>query len=389
MSKINLEHEIINDEYTEYVYSTFDIQDSDKTSTEIIFDLSEMNESDWNIGIILGSSGSGKSSILRSIGNIPDVKFDTNKALISNFNFLDPKEATFALTSVGLSSVPTWLRPFHLLSNGEQYRAKLAYLIASSKDGEIILIDEYTSVVDRYVAKSMSFAIQKYVRKLNKKIIIASVHYDVLEWLLPDWSVNLQNGGMSKRHDCRRQGRPKIDLQVYRTEPNTWEIFKKHHYLTSESNKGFGYLVFVWDDIPVGICVYKTFPTGNFPNGYALSRTVVLPDFQGMGIGKSISEFTAGIIVHNGGRLFTKTINPALGEHRNKSPLWRGTSKNGKYRSDIDYGNSIYKRRMMKKVLSRTSYCHEYIGKPISGHDELLLPIKIMRIQKKQKLSIF
>ena len=131
MSKINLEHEIINDEYTEYVYSTFDIQDSDKTSTEIIFDLSEMNESDWNIGIILGSSGSGKSSILRSIGNIPDVKFDTNKALISNFNFLDPKEATFALTSVGLSSVPTWLRPFHLLSNGEQYRAKLAYLIAS------------------------------------------------------------------------------------------------------------------------------------------------------------------------------------------------------------------------------------------------------------------
>lgn len=389
MNKINLEHNIINDEYTEYVYSTFDIQDSYKTTTEIVFDLSEIENFDWNIGIILGSSGSGKSSILKSIGDIHDVQFDKNKALISNFDFLDPKDASFALTSVGLSSIPTWLRPFHLLSNGEQYRAKLAYLIASSKDGDTILIDEYTSVVDRYVAKSMSFAIQKYVRKLGKKIIIASVHYDVLEWLMPDWSVNLQNGGVFKRHDYLRQGRPKIELQIYRTEPDTWEIFKKHHYLTSESNKGFGHLVFLLDEIPVGICVYKTFPTGNFPNGYALSRTVVLPDFQGMGIGKSISEFTAGIIKSFGGRVFTKTINPALGEHRNKSELWRGTSKNGKYRSDVDYGNSIYKRRMMKKVLSRTSYCHEYIGEAVHGHDDLLLPIKEMRILQKQQLSIF
>lgn len=387
MNKISLEQNIINDKYTEYIYQTFDIQDSDKTTTEIVFDLSDINNFDWNVGIILGSSGSGKSSILKSIGDIQDFEFDKNKALISNFDFLDPKDASFALTSVGLSSVPTWLRPFHLLSNGEQYRAKLAYLIASSKDGETILIDEYTSVVDRYVAKSMSFAIQKYVRKLGKKIIIASVHYDVLEWLMPDWSVNLQNGGVFERHDYLRQGRPKIELQICRTEPDTWNIFKKHHYLTSESNKGFGYLVFLWDEIPVGTCVYKNQPSGNFPNGMSISRIVILPDFQGMGIGKHICEFVCGILKSDDKRTFIKTINPALGEYFNKSDIWRNTSKNGKFRFDVEKKDGkIWK---FANALQRVSYCHEYIGEAIHGHDNLLLPIKEMRTQQKQQISIF
>jgi ABC-type Mn2+/Zn2+ transport system ATPase subunit len=73
------------------------------------------------------------------------------------------------------------LRPFRLLSNGEQYRADLAYKVGKSKDGDVILIDEYTSVVDRDVAKAMSFALQKYIRHTNKKIILASCHTDILE----------------------------------------------------------------------------------------------------------------------------------------------------------------------------------------------------------------
>ena len=88
-------------------------------------------------------------------------------ALISNFDWLEPSEASKLLTSMGLASIPSWLRPFHLLSNGEQYRAQLAYLVASAKDGETILIDEYTSVVDRDVAKAMSNAVQKYIRRTN------------------------------------------------------------------------------------------------------------------------------------------------------------------------------------------------------------------------------
>jgi len=244
MKTINLKHKILNDKYTEYVYESFDIQNKEETSVSIPINLKEVEKFEWNVGVILGSSGSGKTTILKEIGNIKNVNFDYEKPLISNFDWLEPKEATLVLTSMGLSSVPTWLRPFHTLSNGEQYRATLAYLVASAKEGETILIDEYTSVVDRDVAKAMSFSLQKYIRRENKKIILASCHYDILEWLMPDWICSPQKGGALERCDYLRQGRPKIELQISRVDAKTWDFFKKHHYLTELNNKAYSHYLF-------------------------------------------------------------------------------------------------------------------------------------------------
>ncbi len=201
MANIELKSNILNDKYTEYVYEAFDIQNKEETSVSIPMNLGEAKKFNWNIGVILGGSGSGKTTILKKMGDVKKINFDTEKPLISNFDWLEPKDATLVLTSMGLSSVPTWLRPFHTLSNGEKYRATLAYLVASAKDGEVILVDEYTSVVDRDVAKAMSFALQKYIRRENKRIIVASCHYDILEWLMPDWTCSPQKGGALERCD--------------------------------------------------------------------------------------------------------------------------------------------------------------------------------------------
>ena len=57
-------------------------------------------------------------------------------------------------------------------------------------DGEernIIVFDEFTSVVNREVAKTGSFAISKAVRATKKKFVAVSCHRDVFEWLEPDW----------------------------------------------------------------------------------------------------------------------------------------------------------------------------------------------------------
>jgi energy-coupling factor transporter ATP-binding protein EcfA2/predicted GNAT family acetyltransferase len=380
MANIELKTKILNDKYTEYVYEAFDIQNREETSVSIPMNLGEAKNFDWNIGVILGGSGSGKTTILKKMGDVKKINFDAEKPLISNFDWLEPKDATLVLTSMGLSSVPTWLRPFSTLSNGEQYRATLAYLVASAKDGEVILVDEYTSVVDRDVAKAMSFALQKYIRRENKKIIIASCHYDILEWLMPDWTCSPQKGGALERGDWRRQGRPQITLQVSRVKYDTWDFFKKHHYLTEELNKSFNLLLFSWNDKPVGIVVYKSQPTGAVPNGYGLSRTVVTPDFQGMGIGSKIAEFVSGILKNEGKRVFTKTVNPALGEYRERSVFWKGTSKNRKIRKDAHTDNAGTR-------LARASYCHEYIGESISGYEDLLLPIKEMRT--KNEITLF
>lgn len=380
MANIELKTKILNDKYTEYVYEAFDIQNREETSVSIPMNLGEAKNFDWNIGVILGGSGSGKTTILKKMGDVKKVIFDAEKSLISNFDWLEPKDAALVLTSMGLSSVPTWLRPFHALSNGEQYRATLAYLVADAKDNEVILVDEYTSVVDRDVAKAMSFALQKYIRRENKRIILASCHYDILEWLLPDWTCSPQKGGTLERCDYRRQFRPQIKLQVSRVEAKTWDFFKKHHYLTEEVNKSCKFFLFEWNEKPIGIVVVATNPSGTVRNSFRLSRTVVLPDYQGIGIGSRISEFICSITK---GTVFTKTVNPALGEYRNKSKNWKPTSKHLKTLKGQrkESGENVWTTK------TRPSYCHEYIGESINGYEDLLLPINEMR--SKNEITLF
>ena len=379
--KINLENSIKNDKYTEYIYDTFDIQNREKTETEISFNLSEAKSFDWNIGIIYGSSGSGKTSILKQMGNLASSDFDRDKSLISNFDWLEPKEASLLLSSMGLSSVPTWLRPFHLLSNGEQFRAELAYKVAKAKDNEVVLIDEFTSVVDRDVAKSMSFAVQKYIRKHNKRMIVASCHYDVMEWLTPDWICSPQKKeGLLERGQWLRQSRPEIELRAHRVESSTWDLFKEHHYLTSKGSKAFSHYLFTWNNKPVGIVVVSPLPSAHLKNAFRGSRTVILPDFQGLGIGAVVSDFIGAIYRNAGRRYYTKTIHPALGEYRNSSDSWRETPDNGKIRKQRKALSNYDSHWQPKR---RASYCHEYIGESLGGYEDLLKPIKEMRESKK------
>ena len=126
MKYIERKNKILKDEYTEYVCEAFDIQNTEETSVKIPINFAECKNFEWNIGVIYGGSGTGKTTLLKEFGELQKEKFNEEKPLISNFDFLEPKEATFLLSAMGLASVPTWLRPFSTLSNGEQYRAELA-----------------------------------------------------------------------------------------------------------------------------------------------------------------------------------------------------------------------------------------------------------------------
>jgi ABC-type ATPase with predicted acetyltransferase domain len=171
--KINLTHKIKNDKYTEYIYEAFDIQNKEQSNVIVEANLENLPK-EWNIGVVYGGSGTGKTTILKNYfkKEMDKSYFDNSKSLISNFDWLEPKDATFLLSAMGLSSVPTWLRPFNTLSNGEQYRANLSYIVGSASENEVILIDEYTSVVDRDVAKAMSNALQNILEELIKKLYL-------------------------------------------------------------------------------------------------------------------------------------------------------------------------------------------------------------------------
>jgi ABC-type ATPase with predicted acetyltransferase domain len=89
------------------------------------------------------------------------------------------------LCSVGFASPPDWLKAYGCLSQGEKMRVDIAR--ALSLDAPLIVFDEFTSVVDREIAKVSAFAISKAVRRSSKKFIAVTCHYDVVDWLDPDW----------------------------------------------------------------------------------------------------------------------------------------------------------------------------------------------------------
>lgn len=371
MKEIKLTSKIINDKYTEYVFESFDIQNREETSVKIPMNFGDCKTFDWNIGVIYGGSGTGKTTLLKQFGIINNINFDNQKALISNFDWLQPADAALLLSAIGLSSVPTWLRPFHTLSNGEQYRAELAYKIGKAKENEVVLIDEYTSVVDRDVAKSMSYALQKYVRKHNKKLVLASCHFDIMEWLLPDWTYSPLKGRV-ERHECRRQSRPNIELSIFRCRYETWKIYKQHHYMSQNLNKAAKCFVLLLNDKPVGFIAILPFPHGNIKNGFRISRVVVLPDYQGLSIGFAIIDYFASIYKADNKNIYIKTSNPALFVVMNKNKdKWKLVSETKK--EDLNT-NKILKNKAVNNMGYRNAITKsfKYIGNPSNDSTDII-----------------
>lgn len=148
----------------------------------------DIENKDWQIGIIVGSSGSGKSTIAKQIFKdyyITAFNYGDESVLDEMPKDKTTEQITTIFNSVGFATVWSWLKPYHVLSNGEKMRVDLARAILS--DSDMFVFDEFTSVVDRTIAKTASFAIQKSVRKLNKKFVAVSCHHDIIEWLEPDW----------------------------------------------------------------------------------------------------------------------------------------------------------------------------------------------------------
>jgi GNAT superfamily N-acetyltransferase len=191
----------------------------------------------------------------------------------------------------------------------------------------LVVFDEFTSVVDRNVARVVSAAVGKGIRsgQIGCRLVAVTCHYDVTEWLAPDWVIDMATGSFTRR--CLR--RPPIELEIFRCRRSAWPMFARHHYLSGELSRYARCFLALWQGAPVAFCAMVSLI--GHKHRWRISRIVTLPDYQGMGIGMAVAEAVAELHVQEGNRVNVTASHPSLIAHCRRSPRWRaiGVKKTG------------------------------------------------------------
>ncbi|MGC3972375.1 MAG: GNAT family N-acetyltransferase [Pirellulales bacterium] len=190
---------------------------------------------------------------------------------------------------------------------------------AGSSKLPLIVFDEFTSVVDRQVAKACAAAVAKAVRQghVRCRFVAVTCHADVEPWLAPDWTLDVAAGTLQRR----TLRRPSLRLEVRRCSRELWPLFARHHYLSGGLSWGARCYAAVWDDVPAAFCAVLT----KFARrgAWRISRLVTRPEFQGLGIGSRLAEAIGDLYVADGLRFGITAAHPALVRHCLRSPRWR------------------------------------------------------------------
>jgi hypothetical protein len=199
--------------------------------------------------------------------------------------------------------------------------------------------------------------------------VAVTCHYDVLDWLEPDWvyepatnKLTLNPAGAdASRGSVRRPvwNRPPIELRIVRTSAAAWQQFSGHHYLSAGLHKASKCFVGLVGGRPAAFTAVLSFPHPTKP-AWREHRTVCLPDFQGVGIGNAMSEFVASLFAATGKPYVSTTSHPAMIRHRAKSPLWRMVRKPGMATSRGT--NNVRVGMGATAALDRITAGFEYVG---------------------------
>jgi GNAT superfamily N-acetyltransferase len=352
----------------------------------------------WSVGAIVGPSGSGKTTLARAaLGAVPQPvlpPWPKTQPLIDALSEVARgwplPELARLLTAVGLGSVPLWLRPYPVLSTGQQQRADLARVLAAAgasplaseevsaasgdpckpnladdalcavrvryniaaaaaaapgapparadrPQGEtaagvaapripLVVVDEFTSGLDRTVARTLSAALARWLRRQRppRRLVVVSCHEDFLPWLEPDWTVRCHLDRPAELvRGCLR--RPPLRLPVTRVPHALWPHFARHHYLTDALPTAAHCFAAWWPEEagwrPVALCAVAA--SLGHQGVRRIARLVTLPEFQGLGIASQLADLVARQYTAAGQRVTLTTGHPAMVLHLMGSPHWR------------------------------------------------------------------
>ena len=128
-------------------------------------------------------------------------------------------------------------------------------------------------------------------------------------------------------------------------------MFREHHYLNGKLGAGVRCYVAMYQGRPVGfVAVVHTRMKANY---YRVSRLVILPDFQGVGIGKRLLNFIA--------ELYTSQV---------RLPFYIVTSNPQLVRSSLDHWR-------VKRI-----------GHATAGRNESRINQELLKVNSKRRLSV-
>jgi GNAT superfamily N-acetyltransferase len=319
----------------------------------------------WQIGAIVGPSGSGKTTVARAVFGphfAPRWRWPRKRAVIDCFGPPSAgsiREVTRLLSAVGLSSPPAWIKPYQVLSTGERFRCDLARAAAevtgyrlqgtevpARRDSScnlspvtcpLLVIDEFTSVIDRTTARFASAAVSRAIRskKIARRLVAVTCHRDILRWLEPDWVLDMGTRELTRG----RLRRPPIHLRLVRGTRDAWPLFARHHYLDAALPRGVTIYIGQIAGQPAVFCAWL--PTFGRCGVCRIARLVVLPQYQGVGIGGRVLKASCELICAQGRRATITTSHPAMIAHLASSPDWRisAVKPHGGNRSGIPSAN--------------------------------------------------
>jgi GNAT superfamily N-acetyltransferase len=212
------------------------------------------------------------------------------------------------------------------------------------------------------------------------RFVAVTCHRDVLPWLSPDWVVELGRGSIgvvsrsaagplacasglcgsagaspsrnkaspsqtAERHGGRSlqghlvRGRPRKVGFRFRTErvpQMLWWQFEPYHYLAGGLASSASCYAAMWNGEPIGFCAVVA--CLGWKQTKRIQRLVVLPEFQGMGVGGKLLDGVAADQAAKGFRVTITASHPAVLGHCGRSENWQfmDIKKTGSTRQEMD-----------------------------------------------------
>lgn len=267
----------------------------------------ELPDNPPDITLVCGESGSGKTQLCNILAKkwnftipiIPNQELICCELIGSDKESVD--ECIYYLNYVGLSDARLYYTKYKHLSDSQRFRTVIANTLLKSQ-GKGIYIDEFLSTLDRNTAKSIAYLIQKVARARKIKLLLATAHSDLTEYVNPD--LIIVGEAFPERFTISSKCEPKnIEYIISKCEKLKYsnsrlgDLHYKGKYPGGAKEFFVAELVGGNDDIgnqkskEIGFLVSAVVGSKK-SNQRRIARVVVHPSYRGIGVGTNlVKEF--------------------------------------------------------------------------------------------------